>query len=90
MVGLRSRFSRHGYEQVAQLERLLRPYRLRGDTLRIRVGRSSQVRAGTVDIVAVIRAGDRVRAVDLQVCTSVRPGWQLTLCHLVQSGIMSQ
>ncbi|MGH8879528.1 MAG: Rv3235 family protein, partial [Stackebrandtia sp.] len=49
----------------------------------LRLSRSDAGPGGTVDMVAIVQVGRRVRALSMRAARTTRSGWQLTLCQLV-------
>ncbi|MGH8791494.1 MAG: Rv3235 family protein [Stackebrandtia sp.] len=75
--------SPRGYVQFVQMCRDVRVLARGADLVAVRASRSASAASGAVEIVAMVRMRQRVRALALQATVSGDSRWRLTACSLV-------
>lgn len=73
------------FAQFTTLFRRTRPLRPNAEPVSLRLSHTATDPSGVLTMVALMRAGDRVRAVSLCARPRSPRGWQLTLCQLIEN-----
>lgn len=73
------------FGQFTALFRRTRPLRPHAEPVSLRLSHTATDPSGALTMVALMRTGDRVRAVSLCARPRSPRGWQLTLCQLIEN-----